>query len=240
MEILPVSEIDLYMKLLVYGPTGVGKTTLAGTLDPPGTLFVNIEGGMLSVADTAAQATKQLRNVGEVEEVMNALAQKSDEFAWVTTVVVDSATELQTLSLEGLVGAAKKKDRSRNIDVVNLQDYGHSTTQLKRVLRGFRDMERHVIFTALSKDVIKRGSDPPRLEAVVPTLTSKLSASLMGYMDFVWYMDVAVDGSRGVITKDTFPYKAKTRGHRFSKAIGPYVTDPNLATLYATLQETEK
>jgi len=239
MKIIPASEIDKYMKLLVYGPPGVGKTSLAATLDPEHTLFINIEGGMLSVAGTQARSTEQLRDINDVEEAFHALAHDSEELRWVKVVVLDSATELQTISLEGLVANARKTNRNRNQDDIFLEDYGKSTAQLKRVLRGFRDMERHVIFTALSKDMMVRNSKPPRLEAVVPALTAKLSASLMGYMDFVWYMDVAQDGSRGLITKDTSPYKAKTRGHRFSKAIGPYVASPNLSTLYKTLLETE-
>lgn len=38
-------------KLLVVGPTGVGKTSLLRTLDPARTLFIDIEAGDLSVLD---------------------------------------------------------------------------------------------------------------------------------------------------------------------------------------------
>jgi hypothetical protein len=43
-------------KVLLLGPTGVGKTSLLGTLDPTSTLFVDIEAGDLAVADVPVDA----------------------------------------------------------------------------------------------------------------------------------------------------------------------------------------
>lgn len=231
------SELQLWMKLLIYGRPGVGKTTLAATLDPERTLFLNIEGGMLSVTGTAAKTTSQLRSVAEVEEIFWRLANRDKEVAWVSTVVIDSATELQTISLEGLVAEGIKKKPERSPDDIHLRDYGRSTAQLKRLFRLFRDLPMHVILTALVKD-LTAGEETKRVVATVPYLTEKLSASLMGYQDFVWYLDVR-DGKRVICTQDNAPIKAKTRGHRFSKAIGSYVIEPNLKTLYEKLVETE-
>lgn len=39
------------VNILLFGPSGVGKTTQARTLDPVSTLFVDMEAGMLAVAD---------------------------------------------------------------------------------------------------------------------------------------------------------------------------------------------
>lgn len=238
MRIRPASEIEKYFKLLVYGPPGVGKTSLAATLDPERTLFLNIEGGMISVAGTKARVTDQLKRVDQVEEIFWKLAQGDDELQWVTTVVLDSATELQTINIEGIVSdAVAKNPNKRSKDEIQIQDYGRSTARLKRLFRLFRDLPMHVIITALSKDRLSNGENK-RVVATIPYLTEKLSASLMGYMDYVWYMQV-LHGIRTVCTQDFEAIKAKTRGHRFAAAIGDWVTEPHLATLYRTLLETE-
>lgn len=39
------------VNILLFGPSGVGKTTQARTLDPSNTLFIDAEAGMLAVAD---------------------------------------------------------------------------------------------------------------------------------------------------------------------------------------------
>lgn len=236
--IRPASEIEKHFKVLVYGPPGVGKTTLAATLDPEHTLFINIEGGMLSVAGTKARATDQLRHVKDVEEMFWRIAQDDEDLKWVTTLVVDSATELQTICLEDLVAAARTKNKSRSVDDIWLEDYGKSTAMLKRIFRHFRDLPKHVIMTALSKDIMSDGKKKILL-ATVPFLTAKLTASLMGYMDNVWYLDIGEKNKRVMVTQPVFPFAAKTRGHRFSKLIGPNVEEPNLATLHRQLVETE-
>jgi hypothetical protein len=239
------SDIERYIKALVYGDPGIGKTTFAATGEGhpqlERTLFINIEGGMLSIAGTSAEATEQLRDVDSVEEVFWGLAQKKEGWEHFQTVVIDSGTELQTMDLEGIVAEARKKNKKRSLDDIYLEDYGKSTARLKRVFRQFRDLPMHVIVTCLTKRVMPPNAQKTNAQprAIMPSLTEKLAMSLMGYMDFVWYMYIGEEGKREILTRDKGPYKAKTRGARFSEALGERVVEPNLATIYDLLIETE-
>lgn len=59
------------INIALFGPSGVGKTTLARTLDPATTLFVDLEGGTLAIQDWA----------GDVLDV-RAIAQQFNKYPW--------------------------------------------------------------------------------------------------------------------------------------------------------------
>lgn len=255
-QILPASKIEKYMKILVYGDPGVGKTTFAATAEEhPAmrrTLVVNIEGGMLSIAGTDVLATEQIKNIADVENILWGIANKDEPYKDLQTIVIDSGTELQTLDIEQIVASALKKKQGgdRTQDDVYIEDYGKSTARLKRIFRHFRDLPCNVVVTALTRRIMPNGASKKQDPiAIMPQFTEKLATSVMGYMDFVWYMyqdddkrddngDLLPEG-RCLLTQAHGPYKAKTRGANFSKAIGTIVRNPNLAQLYKTLIETE-
>ena len=238
-KIKKAKNFEQLLKVLVYGDPGVGKTTLAGGAnthpDTGPVLVANIEGGVLSLADTECDTTEQLRTTAEVEEVLWALSHGADGFGKYKTLVVDSATELQTIDLEGIVAASLKKNKKqdRTQDDIFLEDYGKSTARLKRVFRHMKDLPMHVIVTALTKTEMPANAHKmtnPQPKNVGPALTSKLANSLMGYMDSVWYMyteEVEGGGTdRCLLTQKHGVYQAKTRGQNFSRELGSVVRNP--------------
>lgn len=50
------------INIALFGPSGVGKTTQARTLDPEGTLFIDIEGGTLSIEDWDGDTLNVIRS----------------------------------------------------------------------------------------------------------------------------------------------------------------------------------
>lgn len=220
---------------VLFGDPGSGKTSLAATAqDHPAmadALILNFEGGTLSVAHRGDIRAIDIDSTNELEEVMVALRRRSKEFKGIRTVIIDSATEIQTQNLEEIVEREMNKPKGRgkrreNPNEIYRGDYGESTTQLKRIFRNFRDMKRHVIFTALAKYVYPKvpdGTDMTNIDpiAVIPSLTSKLASSLMGYVDFVWYCYYDKDeDTYKVMVKPHEAYFAKTRGPKFARALG--------------------
>lgn len=257
---MPVSlpyEVQIkkpFINLLLYGSPGSGKTVLASTAqkhpDMQNVLFLNFEGGLLSIGSMKGVRAVDIKSVDEVEEVFWKLINKDKGWDHFQTIVIDSGSELQTLSLQQLATDAFKRDRdtkgerAKRISQDDLwqEDYGKDSARLKRIFRWFRDAPFHVIITALSKKVYSkpasRDSEPQLLD-VVPAFTDKLGTAVMGYCDFVWYMFVDGDGKRHILTRDKAAFRAKTRGQAFAKAIGETIVDPDLAKLYSMLIETE-
>ncbi len=238
------------LNLLIYGLQGSGKTYLAGTAqDHPAmkrTLFLNIEGGLITVGSRGDILAEDIRSVEDLEKCFWRLHRKEQDKEWkdVRTVVIDSLTELQGINLEEI---AKKRNR---VDDLQLQDYKVSTMHLKRILRWYRDLPVNLVLTALVHKQYPAGTDGIVGDPVEirPALTQKLSDAIMGFCDAVWYLHTAeektADGkdtrvARYMLTRDRGPYRAKTRGVRFAEALGGRVKDPTLPALYDLFVETE-
>ena len=235
------------MNILVYGDPGSGKTHLAGTAqDSPymaDVWVMNIDGGMMTLANRGDIHAVDIHSVDDLERELHKLINGDPMYKDAKTIVIDNITELQSLSLEGIV-ASQLNDRMKKggtIDDIYLDDYGKSSTQLARVLRGFRDLPMHVIYIAHKRDKIRKGTNT--LESSRPSLTDKLCTAVMGYMDFVWYLypvDEQVEAEDGEFTTETHRYlltqpynnyAAKTRGADFAKRVGMTIRDPNMAEI---------
>lgn len=247
---------DVRLKLLVYGHPGVGKTTLASTLSQLGkVLFLNVEGGLLSVPPSedilAVDMQGMTENfVAELPDIIDILyARDYEKHPWledVKTIVVDSGSELQSAVIESVVEEAIAKNPKRtDANEVWLEDYGKVSSALSTFFRRLKSLPFNVIITALVRE--QRTKEGNMLVDVKPDFTAKLAEKVMGYVDHVWYMyrteEKQEDGETlltpTILTQPVGVYQAKTRGHAFSDAIGNRILNPDLNTLYETLQKTQ-
>jgi hypothetical protein len=243
-----LSSAPLTFNALIYGYPGSGKTTLAATASehPALTrvLFMNVEGGLLSIRNKKGVDAVDIRNLADMESLFWDLSNPNGQFAEYQTLVLDSASELASMDLEKLAMTHSKQ--GEGLREIHIGDYSKNTTAMRRLVRMFRDLPRNFIMTSLVKEIFPDGSNtlPIRFE---PLFTAKLNASIMGMVDFLWYLRRDVienpDGTKSevgrLLTRPTTKYAIKTRGESFSQILKPVVENPNIAEIYDLLLSSE-
>lgn len=135
----PIQVFDTYMapnigvKALIYGKAGIGKTRFCASAPSP--LIISAEGGLLSlrkmhVAAIAVGSIAQLRAARDY-----CMGPKGQQYL---TICLDSITEIAERTLTFEQAATSNGQRA----------YGDMAKEILTIFREFRDLPRHVIFTA--------------------------------------------------------------------------------------------
>jgi adenylate kinase family enzyme len=82
-------------KILVFGASGAGKTTLCATA-PGKTLIISMEAGLLSIKDKDNVTAIEVKEASEIEEIAQLLESGKLDY---DTVCLDSVTEMSEILL---------------------------------------------------------------------------------------------------------------------------------------------
>lgn len=186
LPVRPVQERSAYFNMLIYGDSGTGKTTLAGSADEVPemrpVLFIDIEGGTESLRHSYPKVeTVRVTTWKEMQYVYNELHEGNHEFQ---TVVLDSLTEIQKFNMYNIMTDVVQKRPDLDPDVPSMREWGKNLEQMRRMVRGFRDLEMHTIFTALNKSDKDSKSG---LMTQKPSLSGKLADEVAAFLDVVVY-----------------------------------------------------
>lgn len=251
---------DLRIKLLLYGDPGAGKTTFTAqsgdheSLAP--ILFLNFEGGLLSVVERGDIDAVDINTIADLEQVYEALRSGHKDYAHYNTVIIDSASELYSQALveatqTGIERDARRgKNTDRSADDTEIGDYGRAGKAVYRIFRGFRDLPLNIIATSTARYTYPRNADKQSTEPteVGPSFSGQLATQMLGLFDFVWYLYTGVnedeeageigDTFRYILTQNAGAFKAKTRGFTFAESLGEVVVNPYLPDMYNLLLQT--
>ncbi len=225
-----VEDITDYMNLLLYGREGSGKTTSLARMSTLGkVLIINAEGGVKIGPLVRRGAVKENlkifpppgSNIPINHKSLDNLYRKvkadleRDPGSWVC-IGFDSITEVYQSVLDNAQERRINRVLAKGVDKadidefhIDIADYGTMSKMVRDLLRKFRDLNCHVIFTALERRDIDKDTAKPQYG---PAITPGLQADLLGYPDLVLMMKAAdEDGPHRALTQANSRYRAKDR-----------------------------
>lgn len=184
-----VQDVPTKFNMMVYGDSGVGKTTLAVSSDDipelRKVLILDIEAGLMSVRNKYPNADSvPIKTWQDMQEVYNAIAAGDTGYS---TIIVDSLTEAQKMSMDLIMLKVVAEYEDRNEDVPGVREWNINIQQTRKFVRAFRDLPINTIFTALAKQDKNAKTGAVRTK---PSLSGKVADEVAGFLDIVTYMYV--------------------------------------------------
>lgn len=202
-------------KLLLYGMSGVGKSSLAAKLEKP--LFIDLEGGLNYLE---VDRTETLTTYDKFYEVLVEIGRNREEYSKYKTIVIDSADWLVRLATEKAAG----------IDLNNLDatlnksngGYGNGKQVLENEIRthllpflsrlnllGFG-----ICFIAHTEQKVLLDGDGNKIETITPKIDVNTMNVFVEWCDFVYYLKKRDDGERFLLLDSDGVSLAKNRVNR--------------------------
>lgn len=183
---------DLGIKCLVYGASGVGKTTLCATAPKP--LILAAENGLLSIRKFAIDYVA-ITSINELLGILDELASNTDY----ETICLDSVSEIVDHCLFGIERKLKSRD-ARHV-------YPEVRSIVLHILKKLIALPQHIIVTCKQQHKEVADQQTVTCPAVAGT---RLSNDLAYMFDMVFYLRV-VNKQRYIIANAGENFVAKDR-----------------------------
>lgn len=169
-----------YIKALICGNPGAGKTLIASTFPNP--LYASAEGGLMSIADrnipyVKVESSHDLLAVKHAVDQVPSVREELLGFP-VDTIVIDTIDEMQRILIRERLEETKK-------DSMTLPDWGWLGEQMQAIIRGFRNMDLNVVFTCHMKEVQDNDSGRVWFE---PGLQGAIGKQISAYVDLALWL----------------------------------------------------
>jgi AAA domain len=177
-KIVPASEFT-YLKLLVYGQNGKGKTRFGASADKVLLIDCN-EKGTLSIRNFPAQVYK-VETWTDIDLAYWLLHSGQHDFE---TVVLDTVTSLSQLCMRFILGDESSRDPTRDPNMPSKREWGKLGELMRTIILNFRNLPMNVVFLAQER----RGftdDDAEDAPEVFPEVSPSVRTTLTSSVDII-------------------------------------------------------
>jgi len=216
-----LKDIKHNVSMVVYGRSGSGKTTFAATMPKP-LLYIDVKDkGTDSIADVKGIKVMQIESFSDFEDTYWYLKNNPKAFK---SVVIDTATQLQTMVVREVSSSAKK--RAGDWGSMTKQQWGDVAALMKEWLSNYRDLTNlgmDVLFIAQDRTFNLSDEEEANDQMLAPEVGPALSPSVVKTLN----ADVSVIGNMFIrerkIEKEDKKTgrKVKERRMEYCLGIGP-------------------
>jgi hypothetical protein len=194
LQVVPVQKRANFINIMLYGDSGVGKTHLAGSADEVPdlrpVLMIDFEGGTETLVRTYPDVQQvRVTTWKEMQSVYDELHRGKHGFS---TVILDSLTEIQKFNMYSVMEELIQNRPDLDPDVPGMREWGKNLEQMRKFVRGFRDLPMNTIFTGLKKE---DKNDKTGMVTTLPSLSGKLAGEVAAFLDIVGFYYVKRIGS---------------------------------------------
>lgn len=193
--IQPAAEVEDYLKFLVYGRNGMGKTTF-GASSKLKTLIVDFnEQGTLSVRSQKNVSVYRVQLWDEIDWIYWYLRAGKHDYE---VVVLDTISSMAVIGMKWVLGDEVSRDASRDPIMPDKRSWGKLGQLLQNQIYNFRNLPMHVVFTAHERNTTTEDENGGTLLETHPELSPAPRSTLLGAVHVVGRLftrEVQIKGS---------------------------------------------
>jgi hypothetical protein len=230
-KLLELEDLPVYVKMLVYGEPGKGKTFLAATAPKPIILLTEVE-----VSKPTLKLVQHQLNVNPKIVIINTLASMDAALDFLEagghnyeTVVLDSLTDLNRFITQEMVKQGVVRRSQHDPDVPEMGDWYRIEERTRSYLRRLRDLPMHLVVNCLLADVREESMVAPMLQP------KRLMYEVASYFNAVGQLVVHdTGGPKGEVRRELHVEASQSRiAKNPGNALDAVIKDLNLTNVFA-------
>lgn len=206
--IRPVEKLDPWVKILVYGENGAGKTRFAAS--SPKVLIIDVnEKGTRSAYGSHAHK-REVRTFDEIGLAYWYLKAGGHPYK---TVAIDTITAMHACAMDKVMKEAENRDPTREKSQPSQPIYGRAGKLVEGMLYFFRNLDMHVVFLAQER---KEKDEDGNVVEIVPSLPEGCRGAATACTGIIGHMRPRKVGREWVdemLTGNSKLYKTKEQTH---------------------------